>query len=289
MIIVRCMGGLGNQMFQYALGRSLAIRHGETLRLDLSLYQNRPLRSFALERYAVKYREATLLDRGRFMDLGFRVRMLSAPWRLLDRGRCRVVRERFFHFDPTVLESGKHVFLEGYWQSPCYFDHIADDLRRELAPTAALEDDEAAVAARIANANAVAIHVRGGDYLSDPAANQTLGACPPEYYRAALGHLRERIDDPTFFVFSDDPARARSVIPRDEGVTFVEGRIQSRAWVDQHLMSRCRHQVIANSTFSWWAAWLNPFAGKIVIAPRQWFRSGVLETRDLFPPRWVTL
>jgi glycosyl transferase family 11 len=289
MIIVRCMGGLGNQMFQYALGRCLAIRHRETLRLDLSLYQGRPLRSFELDHYAVKYRKATLCDLGRFVNLGSRVRILSAPWRLLDRGRCRVVHERFFHFDPTVLESGNHVLLEGYWQSASYFESIASDLRKELTPTAALEEAEAALAARIAAANAVAIHVRGGDYLSDPAANRTLGACPPEYYRAALAHVRDRIQNPTVFVFSDDPARARSVIPVDAGITFVEGGMESRAWVDQHLMSRCRHQVIANSTFSWWAAWLNPFAGKIVVAPREWFRNGASDTRDLFPPNWVTL
>lgn len=289
MIIVRCMGGLGNQMFQYALGRRLAMRYGEMLRLDLSLYQDQGLRRFELDHYAVKYRKATLCDLGRFMDLGARGRILSAPWRLMDRGRCRVVRERFFHFDPTVLENGNHLFLEGYWQNPCYFAPIDGELRKELVPTAALEEPEAALGGRIADANAVAIHVRGGDYLSDPSASHALGACPSEYYRAALACVRDRVQNPTFFAFSDDPARARSVLPADEEVTFVEGRIESRAWVDQYLMSRCRHQVIANSTFSWWAAWLNPFPEKVVVAPRQWFRNGMLDTRGLFPPNWVTL
>lgn len=288
MIIVRCMGGLGNQMFQYAIGRVLARRYSERLLLDLSLYDDRPLRNFELDHYAVNYRRASLRDLARFVDLGNYGRIVSAPWRLVDRGRCRVIRERFFQFDPAVLESGNRVLLDGYWQSARYFESIAAELRKEFAPQGPLERDEAAIDARIAATNAVALHVRGGDYRSDPSVRRTLGVCAPEYYRAAVARVRECVEDPTFFVFSDDPCLARSVLPAGEIFTLIEGRIE-RNWVDQYLMSRCRHQVIANSTFSWWAAWLNSFPGKTVVAPRRWFRDGALDTRDLFPEGWVTL
>lgn len=289
MIVVRCRGGLGNQLFQYACGRALAQRRRTRLLLDLSHYRGHELRRFELDHFAVRYRRAALKDLGRFRDLGGRAALASAPWRLFGRGPCTVVRERDFRYDPEAFAAGGHLSLEGFWQSYRYFEDYAGELRAELSPREPLEGPEAALAARVAGGETVAVHVRGGDYRLDPEANRTLGALAPDYYAAALALVRRRVRDPLFLVFSDDPAWAQRALPPGDRVEHVASRPPGRGWVDLWLMSRCRHQVIANSTFSWWAGWLNPDPGKIVVAPRQWFRDGSRDTSDLLPGDWTAV
>jgi len=140
---------------------------------------------------------------------------------------------------------------------------------------------------RIESENAVCIHVRRGDYISNPETERVHGACSIDYYRSALVALRERTDHPRFFVFSDDPGWARAEFGSEGSITVVEINGADRNYEDLRLMSSCRHHVIANSTFSWWGAWLGAHAGQVVVAPKTWFASGDRDSRDICPASWL--
>lgn len=287
MIIVRLLGGLGNQMFQYACGRALALRTGHALVLESSLLDTQhptAARFYALDAFAIDARLATPAD-------------MAAPLSLLDRVRRRLGRpvaaalptlqEPHTHFAPDLFPAHfDRLCLVGYWQSEKYFADHADAIRRDFAlraaPAARLD---AALLARLAAVESVSLHIRRGDYVDNPKTNAFHGVCPPDYYRRAAAHIAGQVHAPEFFVFSDDPDWVRENLKLDFPLHLVsDGRLQN--YEELTLMSRCHHHIIANSSFSWWGAWLNARPGKIVCAPRTWFRDPALDTRDLVPPAW---
>jgi Glycosyl transferase family 11 len=282
MIATRLMGGLGNQMFQYAAGRRLAIKRGVELVLDLSYLTNQPRgdvpRHFELECFHIVGRRATApLDGGRVQ-------------RLLRLGRSnafRRLRERGVQYQPAVVESPDNTLLIGYWQSEKYFKDEEAQIREDFAFAAVLSPEKRAVARAIGK-NAVSVHVRRGDYLSHAAANKFHGVLPLEYYERAAATIIEKTKDAHFFVISDDPAWCRSHIKLPGLTTFV-GDAPGPGHEDMQLMSLCRHHIIANSSFSWWGAWLNARDDKIVVAPRRWFTDESRDTRDLVPESWIWL
>jgi hypothetical protein len=289
MIIAQLSGGLGNQMFQYSLGRKLSLQRGCTLKLDLSNYRLYPDRTFELSSLAISYEIASVNDIAKFKPFGRRARIVSLPYRILRPGRYTIFREQFFHFDPSVFELGDDVYLEGYWQSYRYFHDVADIIRKDFSPAAPLDPHNASLAESISTGNSVSVHIRKGDYVSDSWARNTLGVCEPEYYNAAMDYIREKVKNPFFYIFSDDPDSVTEHYLMHESTRLIAHNGPDRGWIDQYLMSRCRHHIIANSTFSWWAAWLSPHPGKRVIAPKQWFRTNDRDTRDLLPPDWITV
>lgn len=289
MIVARLLGGLGNQMFQYAFGRALASRLGAELRFDASEFASSGARRYMLDPFNVGAPQfASAAEIRGYVHAGRIGRRLTDYWmRTKPVAARRYYKEPGFHYDPAYLQLSDDVYVDGYWQSPRYFSAIEDDLRDEFTPKRALSDHSARVLEQIQRGNAVSVHVRCGDYLSRAATSKVHGICGPAYYASALQQIAEQVERPRLFVFSDDLAWTRDHIRFPAGTTFVEGNGTERAFEDMWLMSRCRHQVIANSSFSWWAAWLNPSRGKIVIAPRQWFRKSGIDTRDLIPSAWV--
>jgi hypothetical protein len=296
MIIVRLMGGLGNQMFQYALGQSLAARTGAVVKYDLSQYKaklpgitNWPYR---LNQWQTEVEEANPLELFRFATGPGRL------WRVVSGAARRagfskylgVYDERGLPFDPAVLELGDGHYLSGYWQSERYFAGIADKLRHDLQP-ANLETVLAKpIAQEIArSANAVSLHVRRGDYVSWQAANQFHGTCTADYYDRAQVAVADRLGaEPHFFVFSDDVSWARDNLTLNGPASFVSGG-DLEEYEEMYLMSRCRHHIIANSSFSWWGAWLNPSPDKLIVAPKQWFRDPSVDTSDVVPESWIKI
>ncbi|WGH77415.1 alpha-1,2-fucosyltransferase [Jannaschia ovalis] len=274
MITARLLGGLGNQMFQYAAGRALALRLGVDLALDARetdakgahwtnglgalRVQTVPPADLPPDRHAAPIRYAL--------------------WRASTR---RLIRQRGPGFDPRVTAAPDGAYLHGYFQSELYFADQAEAIRAELAPAAPLPPAAQAVAARIAAApRAVSLHVRRGDYLASGA----YGSCDAAYYARALAALGD--DMGPVFAFSDDPAWVRENL--DLGVAMeVVDLPGAGPEVDMALMSACAHHVIANSTFSWWGAWLNGKPGKRVVAPRTWFRDPAQDNPDLIPEGWV--
>lgn len=283
MIVVRVVGGLGNQMFQYAHGRALSLRHRVPLRLDVSGYATYKVHAYALDKLRI---EATPIGDGELS----RMRPRGLIGRLLSRTPAvKRVREKSFTYDPDVAEMKPPLYLDGYWQSQKYFAAYAGVLRGELGLREPLAGRSAEIAREMTDSESAAVHVRRGDYVNNPNANAVHGTCDAAYYHAAVQQLARRVALSSLFVFSDDLAWARTHLRFDYPATFVDVHGADEGHKDMHLMAACRHQIIANSSFSWWAAWLNVNPAKIVIAPRRWFRSNEMNTRDLLPEGWVRL
>lgn len=302
MITVRALGGLGNQMFQYAAALALAKHTGAAIRVDTGAFDVYKLRPFYLDKLRI---EAEVIKgaieaqpRSRYLQ-GATYALRRLEMALARRGVKRrptgdpVYREGAFHYDPEFFALTPPIVLEGWFQSERYFEKIAVELRKQFVPASALSPAAAQMAAKIDQTHdAVSVHVRRGDYLSSKVTASVHNSVDGNYYQRALrlicGLLGNRI---TIFLFSDEPREAAAFlnIQLTGDVTIVEGDPE-RPWEDMTLMARCRHHIIANSSFSWWGAWLNPRPEKFVIAPRAWFTIEQLRVRntcDLYPPRWI--
>lgn len=283
MILIYLQGGLGNQLFQYATGRALADLHGASLKLVTRGYKrSKELRSFKLHHFRIKATIASYRDERRIM--------LSNPLRYLrpHPQRPRVV-QRHFHFDPAILKAPDNICLLGYWQSEKYFLNVESDLRRELLLRHELGGDNLALSRLISGVNAVSIHVRRGDYVSDPVRRAYHGTCSPAYYQKAIKRMTGTVTAPHFFIFSDDMAWAKDHLDTGYPTTFVGINSEDHDYEDFRLMSLCRHHIIANSSFSWWGAWLSNHPRKVVIAPQRWFKQTGHDTRDLLPDSWIQI
>jgi len=288
MVILRLMGGLGNQMFQYAAGVNLARRLGTRLLIDSSDFATQHKRRFALDCFCLGCDDGEIL----LDDLGAEALVRSRPaWTWLHArkpDRYYYFRERQFHYDPYFERVRGNVVLVGHWNSERYFAgsreavvaalQLKPELERQLDP---------ALCARVASGNSVALHVRRGDYVQEAKVAQVHGFIGLDYYRDAVAALRARVANPVFYLFSDDKEWVREHFSWLENHVIIDVDNRYRDYEDLALMARCRHNIIANSTFSWWSAYLNRNPDKCVIAPRQWFRDRKKNTRDLYVKDWT--
>lgn len=283
-IVVGLSGGLGNQMFQYAAGRSLAVRLGVPLTLDLSWFGGRVDRQFALAPFRI---EATLRTQCSYLPLHGRalVSRFSRRWLPRIMG-VPVWREPHFHYSSDFAELSEAVYLDGYWQSERYFMGMRPQVLEEFALREPLPPSCAKYLDEINACDAICVHVRRGDYLSNPIAAKTHGICNVDYYQAGVAELCQGLAKPHCFIFSDDPAWVRASLAFDCPVSVVDVNGPHEAHFDLMLMAACRHFLIANSSLSWWGAWLGSQAGKKVIAPSRWFLTADKNTQDLLPASW---
>ena len=284
-IYLRLMGGLGNQLFQYAAGRSLADRLGVELVID--------------DRYVVRKSQHTGLSldvfkiRGRLMNNSeyqyfSEGKIQLARWfKKLIRPLGKVFWETQYNYDSAleILPSG-HLFI-GFWQTERYV-HNADQLRLDLAFKAPLTEPAQKVKRIIDVVESVALHVRRGDYLKDKKTIDRHGLCSQSYYQSAINLVLAEKPTAEFFVFSDDAKWVRAHLQLPLQCTYVSAN-NITAEEDLVLMSGCKHQIIANSTFSWWGAWLNNNSDKIVVCPTPWFDDNSISTQDLLPTNWHQL
>ena len=292
MVIVKLLGGLGNQMFQYATGRAVAHRLGTQLLLDVSAFAQYDLRRYELGEWAIRARVASPQELAQAGVAAKPTKWLSQIGRALGYGRAVYdFKEASFAYNPEILQVTSPVYLDGYWQSDRYFSHVAELLRQEFVLKHTLDRNNERMAARIRDAGmrAVSLHIRRGDYVSDPHTAQYHGVCSLDYYQAAVDHLAERVPDPHFFVFSDDLDWAKDNLKLRHAMTLVDVNDADQGARDMALMMMCQHYVIANSSFSWWGAWLNSHADKIVVAPERWFSGASHDTSDLIPASWIRL
>jgi hypothetical protein len=291
-------------MFQYAAGKALASQHGVDLALDQTAFRNYALRSFLLDRLRIPETDASV-DQRRPGEPASGTNFATMRWRnradrlLTGFGLGKLPRapelysEPHFQFDSKFFALGSTVSLFGYFQSERYFSGIAGKLRDYFQPREGFGPQAQAIADAIArSALPVSVHIRRGDYVKSAETARVHGVLGATYYRKALSILQGALASPiTVFVFSDDPVDAEAVldfVPRDN-LVHVRGD-PDRPWEDMALMGQCRHHVIANSSFSWWGAWLNSSSDKIVVAPREWFTSAELRQRntcDLYPQGWI--
>jgi hypothetical protein len=288
MIAVSLRGGLGNQLFGYAAGRSLALEHGTGLVLDLSeLERSATRREFALGDFRI---DARIVRRVRSRGLHPDLRSLRGRlgrWRREAFSRFRVLHSKGFALEPGFFTAGDWTHLVGYWQSERYFEAHADRIREELSFRSPPGPHLKPMLERIGSTTSVSVHVRRGDYVTNPEASAYHGVLSTEYYGHAFHELSRNGSDLHAFVFSDDLGWCREHVRLDVPTTYVDaGRTAAD---DLRLMASCLHHVIANSSFSWWGAWLGERDESTVIAPLAWVRDPPLDTSHAVPERWLRL
>lgn len=291
MIITKIIGGLGNQMFQYAMGLSLAENNQTPLKLDLSQFTGYKLHNgFELSKVfncsaeiASVTQIETLLG---ICKYSFIRRILKKTY-LKNLRPAQYVVEPFFGYWDGVSFLGDNVYLDGYWQSQKYFIDHESTIRTHFTFKNILSDENLKLSDRIKVTNSVSLHIRRGDYVTNKN-NAFIGTCSLIYYQNAIEYFSQKIADPIFFIFSDDITWAKSNLRLANEHYFVGHNQGEDSHFDMQLMSLCKHHIIANSSFSWWAAWLNPSKNKIVAAPKKWFANG-LNDQDLVPNSWVRI
>lgn len=281
MITVYLKGGLGNIFFQYAAGREVAIRNNTSLRLDLSHYIG--LRDMSARNLVRELGQFNLKA-----ELFAPSILIKAMSRFGRHAGSTFFREKHFGYDPAVLDLRDESSLDGYFQSEKYFKGIEQVIRNDLQFRVSFSDRKVtAYQEKISDSDSVAIHIRRGDYLRKPLHN----ICTAGYYLNSIEYIRESLADPHFFVFSDDIAWCRTNMKSGD-YDFVDLDVTGRRLVEFHLMGSCKHIIISNSSFSWWAAWLNSNPDKIIVSPSRWFNDETMNTQALMhtiPGSWVRI
>jgi hypothetical protein len=291
-ICMKINGGLGNQLFQAALGIKLAHARNVPLAFDATAYvADEPLRIYQLDRFKIDAKLLTANELSSMRPLAVRLpKPLYRRAHLFPflKGKA-YIKERQWRFDPSILDVAAPAYLDGYWQTEKYFSTVIDRVREQFRLTDPITSSRQKIRNILLQKNSVSVHVRRGDYVASPSTLALYGTCSPEWYERAMAAVAEALGAPHFFVFSDDPEWARINLPARWPRHFIDPNHDGRDFEDMHLMSQCSHHIIANSTFSWWGAWLNPHRNKIVVAPARWFASSPLDTQDMVPAEWVRM
>jgi hypothetical protein len=287
MIIVKITGGLGNQLFQYALARALSLKLECELVLDISFYPQQTLRKYELDKFNVKARLATDQE----------VRKAGAGNHFIARiirklGLTSVLYPKYI----KELESIRYVsridectagcYLDGYWQNPDYFEAYKKELWADFVPVESISKPAVVWLDKINKTESVSLHVRRGDYVESTHTNSVHGTCSLTYYRKAIEYIHHKVNSPTFYIFSDDIQWCKDNFDFIENVYFVDNTCS--AIDDLVLMQNCKANIIANSTFSWWGAWLN-LSQNLQVAPVNWFSDSVRNSQGIYPSLWVVL
>jgi len=291
MIVTKLIGGLGNQMFQYAAGKALACKHNTELKVDVS-----ELNQSSEDRYTQRHYELDIFA----SDIEIAKNTDILPFFNKDNGKIKREFQRRFPFLFNTLhavESGnnyhpefkkypKNAYLRGFWQSELYFKEYEIEIRKDFQFKQSVIEACKPLINKIAPINTVSLHVRRGDYVNNPSANKFHGLCSPQYYEQAVSYISKSQKHIEVVVFSDDTAWCKENLKFDVPIHFLE---TGSAYEDMYLMSHCKHNVIANSSFSWWGAWLNNNRNKIVVAPQKWFADTSVNTSDIIPASWIKL
>lgn len=295
MIKVALNGGLGNQLFQYAAGRALSVKHKTNLFFDvIPLYSKLQLKNIATYR---KYELGIFSIDAQKNDLPFKGKLfyplaktLYFTDKLVNKLHHHYFEEKDFSFDAAVLIQPDNTYLDGHFQSEKYFKKIENIIRKELIFRNPLSETNAAWKKKIENSNSVSIHIRRGDYVLLQKNVQKHGVTSPEYYDRAIAYIADKISHPHFFVFTDDVNWAKENFKTNYPFEIVDSnQTPETSYIDMQLMSLCRHNIICNSTFSWWSAWLNANPQKMVIAPSNWFADSAINSKDIYPSDWIKL
>jgi len=294
MIIVQLMGGLGNQMFQYAAARRLAKKNQTTMKMDLGflldrtprenfVYRDYQLNLFNIQEKIADPDEAAFFS-GR--QSGFFQKGVTRFKTGCLLEKPVYVQEPHVHFYPELLSAPKNAYLDGYWQSEKYFKDIETIIRAEFTFRKDLDEKCQELARKIQSVNSLCVNVRRGDFVANP----THGTMRIQYYQDGLKRLVDKISSLQIFVFSDDIQWCKQNLIFETPTFFVGDDYAGEKFGDYlHLMTLCKYFIIPNSAFGWWAAWLCSFPEKTIIAPKQWFQDDQHDTRDVIPDHWIRI
>jgi len=276
MIIVQMSGGLGNQMFQYALYKQLEFMGKDVRMDDFTCYESQSSRPRQIEIFPVHYKRATKEELIELTDASLLTK--DRIRRKLFGRKTKSYPEKQFNYDSKVLELTE-AYLEGCWQSENYFCDVVQLLKTDFQFPKPKDQTNQAYLDQIDNSISVGVHIRRGDYLQAKYNGLYEGICTPEYYQEAIEFMKIENSSCHFFLFSNDPDWVREQYKGSE-YTVVDCNDEETGYFDMLLLSKCKHQIIANSSFSWWAAWLNTNADKKVIAPTKWLNGR--DTSDIY-------
>lgn len=287
MIVIYLQGGLGNQLFQYAFGRCLQELRGDELYIDNSHFAKAHLlgetpRALQLNEFHTQYLPASANIGERVeaeMNLSLLKRIRN---KLIPYNRLLVLNDHSV-WNPEEKPNQEVLFLKGYFQKESYFASIRLKLLEELQPRYSL------LRSATLPSNAVSVHVRRGDYVSLATAAAHHGTCSEAYYHEAMKLMAEKTHNPHFVFFSDDIAWCKSTFGHLSNTHFMEPLEGMHESEDMVWMSRCQHHIIANSSYSWWGAWLNTSPQKIVVAPAIWNKAQQTPFNDYVPSNWIQL
>lgn len=292
MIISFLSGGLGNQLFQYAMGKSISVRKNEDLFFDIQSFTWDQLRSYELNKIGICYPIASSEEVNHIKNLpkSLLESLISKFGKNIPYYKKSFIKEADFQFDVNFRDfRSRNVYFEGYWQSENYFKDIRSHLLNEIKFDNLTLKSDYYKNIIDSHSQSVSIHVRRGDYATNPDTTNFHGLMKKTYYLQAIQLLSSKLENPYFFVFSDDKEFVKTMFEGVDNIEFIEGLTYD--YEDLYLMSLCKNQIIANSSFSWWGAWLNQNENKQVIAPKQWFQDELMQskTTDLIPSLWIKI
>jgi len=291
MIITKLIGGLGNQMFQYATGKALALRHSVDVKVDVSslnldsegIYTQR---KYELSIFNKPIQIATANEKENYLGENSSniTRKIKKLFPYL--ANTYYALEKGSQYHKEFLKYPKSTYLNGFWQSELYFKNIETIIKNDFTFNQNIIDINKDLVSKIESCNSISLHVRRGDYVQNKITNQFHGLCSLEYYNDAIRYIEMKIKNIEIFVFSDDISWCKENLKYNLPIHFMD---TTDAHSDLYLMTKCKHNIIANSSFSWWGAWLNTNKEKIVIAPKQWFVKQSVITQDIIPAQWIKL
>jgi len=295
MIYTKISSGLGNQLFQYALARQLSLKSNIPLKLDISFYDTQNLRNYKLDHYNIKASIATKDEVEHLLSVYNRKSIYSKLYNGIERRLPKYFKKHYYEdewwvFEPEVFKTFGNVYLDGYWQNYKYFQNFDKRIFNEFTLKHDYSVEYKIISVIQQDPLSVSLHIRRGDYVNDSYAKNLMGILPLDYYYKAIKYLKEKLIRPSFYIFSDDLEWAKNNLHIDTDVTYMDIENGNKDYLELYMMSLCRNNVIANSSFSWWGAFLNQNPNKIIITPAQWVQSDITNSKiNIQFPNWVKL
>lgn len=285
-VILRLNGGLGNQMFQWALARMIEETTDMDVLLDMSYFNKRYARPYQLNIFRLEPKFVRGFWLALKLDIIWMFRAIS-NWE--KNFGITLYSEKQFNFDTDINKIGPETYINGFFQSELYFKCVEDKIREDFRFEKSPSDENLKLINRIYTENSVSVHIRRGDYVEKKRYQDQYAECSLDYYQNAVAYIAKEHPEPTLFVFSDDIKWVRHNLKFPYKTVYVSHNTGKNSCEDLRLMSVCKHNIIANSSFSWWGAWLNANPNKIVIAPNKWFNDDEIIQTDVIPKTWVQL
>jgi len=285
MIYVRIRGGLGNQLFQYSAARSLADRLNVNLGLDTREYNANSPFEMGLKHFNIR---AEFNPKGlmKHKKNGFSKYILDIAL----GNHKNVYKETNLGFNNLFYSLPNKTYLKGYWQSEKYFENNKKNVFEDLRIIAPQSKKNIKISENISKTNSVSLHIRRGDYVTNSSYNMKHGTCSLDYYKRSVDYLSKSLNKNfTIFAFSDDPEWVFKNLKLPMDIQFIDHNSSKKNYEDLRLMSQCNHNIIANSSFSWWGAWLNKSPKRTIISPKEWYIDKNIKNIDIIPNNWIKI